>query len=86
MNGKVATANRLREGEIVYLTKKGEWASSLQEAWFIEDDDSELVKWTEKAMKERVVVDAYIIDVDFIDGEICVRSQRERIRATGPTV
>ena len=86
MNGKVATANRLREGDIVYLTKKGEWSSNLQEAWFIEGDDSELVRWTEKAVKDREVVDAYIIDVDYIDGEICARSQRERIRAAGPTV
>ena len=86
MSGKVATANRLREGDIVYLTKKGEWSSNLQEAWFIEGDDSELVRWTEKAVKDREVVDAYIIDVDYIDGEICARSQRERIRAAGPTV
>ena len=86
MTGKVATANRLREGDIVYLTKKGEWSSNLQEAWFIEGDDSELVRWTEKAVKDRVVVDGYIIDVDCIDGEICARSQRERIRAAGPTV
>ena len=86
MSGKVATANRLREGDIVYLTKEGEWSSNLQEAWFIEGDDSELVRWTEKAVKDRVVVDGYIIDVDCIDGEICARSQRERIRAAGPTV
>ena len=86
MSGKVATANRLREGDIVYLTKKGEWSSNLQEAWFIEGDDSELVRWSEKAIKDREVVDAYIIDVDYIDGKICARSQRERIRAAGPTV
>ena len=35
MSGKVATANRLRECDIVYLTRKGEWSSDLQEAWVI---------------------------------------------------
>ena len=86
MSGKVATANRLREGDIVYLTRKGEWSSDLQEARVIEGDDSELVGWAEKAVKDRDVVDAYIIEVDCIDGKICARSQRERIRAAGPTV
>ena len=66
MSGKAATANRLREGDIVYLTRKGEWSSDLQEAWVIEGDDSELVGWAEKAVKDRHVVDAYIIEVDSI--------------------
>ena len=86
MTGKVATANRLREGDLVYLIKKGGWSSKLQEAWVIEGDDSELVRCAEKAVKDRAVVDAYIIEVDCIDGEICARTQRERIRAAGPTV
>ena len=36
MIGKVATANRLREGDIVYLTEERVWSPNLQDAWVTE--------------------------------------------------
>ena len=86
MTGKVATANRLREGDIVYLTKEGEWSPNLQDAWLVVGDDSELTTSASKAEQMRDVVAAYLIEVECNDDKLCALSQRERIRAAGPTV
>lgn len=86
MKGKIATANRLREGDIVYLTKTGEWSLNMQDAWFVEGDGKNLIVTAQASVEERVVVETYLIEVDCVDGEIHALSQRERIRATGPTV
>ena len=86
MTGKVATANRLREGDIVYLTKEGEWSPNLQDAWLVVGDHTELTTSASKAEQMRDVVAAYLIEVERIDDKLCALSQRERIRAGGPTV
>ncbi len=86
MIGKVATANRLREGDIVYLTEERVWSSSLQDAWVVVGDDSELLMCVSESEKNRDVVAAYIIEVECVGTELSALSQRERIRAAGPTV
>ena len=86
MKGKVATANRLREGDIVYLTEGGEWSTNLQDAWLVSGDDTELMARASKAEELRDVVAAYLIEVERIGDDLCALSQRERIRAAGPTV
>ena len=86
MIGKVATANRLREGDIVYLTKERDWSPNLQDAWIVVGDDSELSRCASEAEKRRDVVAAYLIEVKRVGNELFALSQRERIRAAGPTV
>ena len=86
MKVKVATANRLREGNIVYLTEEDEWSANLQDAWFVSGDDTELMARASKAEKLRYVVAAYLIEVERVGDDLCALSQRERIRAAGPTV
>ena len=86
MIGKVVTANRLREGDIVYLTEQRAWSSNLQDAWVVAGDDSELLMWANEAEKKRDVVAAYLIEVERIGNQLSALSQRERIRALGPTV
>jgi hypothetical protein len=49
-------------------------------------DDSELTISASKAEQMRDVVAAYLIEVECIDDKLCALSQRERIRAAGPTV
>ena len=86
MIGKVATANRLREGDIVYLTEERVWSPNLQDAWVVVGDDSALLICVSEAEKNRDVVAAYIIEVEYVGSELSALSQRERIRAAGPTV
>ena len=86
MKGKVATANRLREGDIVYLTEGGQWSANLQDAWLVSGDDTELMACARKAEELRDVVAAYLIDVERVGDDLCALSQREKIRAAGPTV
>ena len=86
MKGKVATANRLREGDIVYLTEGGQWSANLQDAWLVSGDDTELMARVSKADELRDVVAAYLIEVERVGDDLCALSQRERIRAAGPTV
>ena len=86
MIGKVGTANRLREGGIVYLTEERVWSPNLQDAWVVVGDDSELLICVNEAEKNRDVVAAYIIEVESVGSELSALSQRERIRAAGPTV
>ena len=86
MIGKVATANRLREGDIIYLTEEKVWSPNLQDAWVVVGDDSELLMCVSEAEKNRDVVAAYLIEVEYAGTEISALSQRERIRAAGPTV
>ena len=86
MIGKVATANRLREGDIVYLTEQRVWSPNFQDAWVVVGDDAELLPWVSEAEKNRHVVAGYLIEVERVGSELSALSQRERIRAAGPTV
>ena len=86
MLGKVATANRLREGDIVYMTERKVWSPNLQDAWLVVGDVSELLTWISEAEEERHVVAAYLIEVERVGNKLSALTQRERIRAAGPTV
>ena len=86
MIGKVATANLLRGGEIVYFTPSGDWSENLQDAQIVYDDGSSLLQTASKGELQQIVIALYLIDVDKSDDQLSVLNQRERIRATGPTV
>ena len=86
MIGKVATANLLRGGEIVYFTTSGDWSENLQDAQIVYDDGSSLLQRASNGELQQIVIALYLIDVDKSDDQLSVLNQRERIRATGPTV
>ncbi len=86
MKGKIATANYLRGGEIVYFTDSGEWSSNLNDALIAFDDGAELLSSASMGEREQLVISLYLIDVEDTKDGLTVLSQRERIRATGPTV
>lgn len=86
MNGKVATANYLRGGEIVYFCESGKWSLHLDDALIVFDDGAQLLSSASIGEKEQLVVSLYLIDVEDTKDGLRVLSQRERIRATGPTV
>ena len=88
MSLKAITANRLRQGDIVYLTDSGKWSNHLNESR-ISDDDSvvqEMMAQAEADVAARLVVSVYAMEVVEIDGILQPLSTREIIRAAGPTV
>ncbi len=88
MSLKVLTANRLREGDVVYLSRAGRWTAELAEAATAEEAEQEaaLLTLAEAAVAEHRVVGPYLMTVALEDGRLRPLSQRERIRAAGPSV
>jgi len=88
MQGKVITANRLKNGEVVYLAPGGVWSNSLSKARFLADggEQKRLILMAEKDVAGQIVVGPYLMDADRENDTPSPISQRERIRASGPTV
>jgi hypothetical protein len=88
MPRQLVTANRLIDGEVVYLTREGGWSESLQDA--ASDDDearqAQLLARGEAAERSLDVVGPYLMPIELRAGEVLPLTQRERIRALGPTI
>ena len=84
---KILTANRLRDGEAVWLAADHSWAASIEAAEIARDKATEekLERAGKAALLKNEVVDVNLIDVAVADGEIRPLRLRERIRAAGPT-
>lgn len=84
---QVVTANFLRGGEIVYLTWDGDkagWSEKIRDAHVFEESRAEeMLVLANEEVDANVVISAYTIE---ITGAFEPLSQRERIRAQGPTV
>lgn len=88
MQSKVVTANTLVDGVVVYQGTEGKWTPLLADAHFVTDESEQarLLDAAQQDVTRRVIVDPYLMDVSIgADGPEPV-SQRERIRAAGPTV
>jgi hypothetical protein len=59
---KVVTANRLREGDVVYLTANNLWTPHHQEAELIEDEAHAQLRLLHAAGQKLIVVGAYLAD------------------------
>ena len=84
----ILTANRLRDGEVVYLTPAGGWSESLADAKLADgkDDSAALETRGQADEKALVVVSVYLMPVVLEDGIPRPTSQREIIRAKGPSI
>jgi hypothetical protein len=86
--GQVMTANRLRDGEVVFLTRSGRWDERIDEAVLA------LEPQAAKALEQRAAQDVaanhvtgpYLFDAERVNGAIRAIHMRERIRTLGPTV
>lgn len=87
-NLKVVTANRLREGDVVYLTDTGKWSTYLNESRASRDPAQIEAMLAEAAadVAARKIVAPYEMEVVEVDGILQPLSAREIIRAAGPTV
>ncbi|MGH6867253.1 MAG: DUF2849 domain-containing protein [Methyloceanibacter sp.] len=83
----VVTANRLTDGIVVYLAAAGAWTEQIENARVA--DTEEEVKALEaeaaEAVRERLVVAVYPMDVALKEGAVDPLSVRERIRASHRT-
>jgi Protein of unknown function (DUF2849) len=84
---QVLTANRLRDGEVVYW-RDGAWVEALAAAEPLADKDAAeaALKAAAQSVAARAVVNPYLFAVTGEAGAIRPVSEREIIRALGPTV
>lgn len=85
---KILAANRLRDGEAVWLAPDHSWAETIQAAEVARDKAAEerLEALGKLAFQRNEVVDVELIDVELVDGVIRPIRLRERIKAAGPTI
>ena len=86
--GKVATANRLSDGAVVFLTPAAVWSTDIDSAVVAVEPQAAaaLGEHGRQAEAANHVTGSYVIDVERRDGRVVPLHIRERIRALGPTV
>lgn len=84
---KVLTANRLTDGEAVWLSADHVWAETIDAAEIARDVAAEemLAEIGKASYLRDEVVDVELIDIQVVEGRIVPTRLRERIRAAGPT-
>jgi len=87
-DAQIVTANRLRDGAVVFLTGSGEWTTQVDDSEVARDaaTAARLQAIGERDMASHVVVGANLIEVTVNDRLIKPVSYRERIRAFGPSI
>lgn len=89
MSGFIVTANRLRDGRVVYFTSRPErWAEQIDaSAWGRDAAAGEaLLARAQADVAARVIVDPYVLEAQFGADGIQPLRLRERLRAAGPSV
>lgn len=85
---QIMTANRLLDGEVVYLTAGDHWSEFYGDAQIAKSKE-EAQTFAERARVAEArheIVDAYLIKVGRAeDGSLALLSMKERIRSQGPT-
>jgi hypothetical protein len=86
--GQLVTANRLRDGIAVFLTRSGEWSEVIDEAVLALEPQAAAALEARAKDDERktLVTGAYLIDAERLNGRVRAAHIRERMRALGPTV
>ncbi|MBD8892222.1 DUF2849 domain-containing protein [Roseibium litorale] len=84
---KIVTANRLIDGEVVWLGAGNAWVGQVSEALVLDgkDDVAAALAAGLASAERREVVDVYEVDVTEEDGKLVPVRLREKIRAKGPT-
>jgi hypothetical protein len=86
--GQALTANRLADGNVVFLTRAGEWSLSVDDAALAVEPDAAkaLEARGRQAEAANFVTGAYLFDAERRDSRVRALHIRERIRTLGPTV
>lgn len=85
---QMVVASRLSDGRVVFLTASGQWADRIQLGALAGStaEGENLLQAGRKGEADNLVVEAYLITVEIIDGKRRPIDWRESIRACGPTV
>lgn len=86
--GQLITANRLRDGIAVFLTRSGDWSEIIDDAALaLEPAAAAALEARAKEDETKTLVTgSYLIDAERLDGRVRASHIRERMRALGPTV
>ena len=86
--GQLVTANRLRDGIAVFMTRSGAWSEVIDEAVLALEPQAAAALEARAKEDERktLVTGAYLIDAERLNGRVRASHIRERMRALGPTV
>ena len=86
--GQLVTANRLRDGIAVFLTRAGEWSETIDDAALALEPEAAaaLEVRAKEDEKKTLVTGSYLVDAERVDGRVRASHIRERMRALGPTV
>lgn len=82
---KVITANRLREGDVVYFTADDRWTPFHHEAEFLEDEAHAQLRLLDAAAQKLVIVGAYLADAKAGANGPEPTHFRETFRTRGPS-
>ena len=86
--GQLVTANRLRDGIAVFLTRAGDWSESIDDAALALEPEAAaaLEARAKDDEKKTIVTGSYLVDAERLNGRVRASHIRERMRALGPTV
>ncbi len=86
--GQVMSANRLRDGEVVYLTRSSVWSEKIDDAVLALEPlaTAALEARAVESVKATLITGQYLVDAERVDGGIRATHIKERIRNLGPTV
>lgn len=82
------TANRLRDGAVVFLRDDGTWSTSIIGSAVARDAEAaaRLTALGAEAVAAQLIVAPYLFEVEAEDDRRTPQAYRERIRAFGPSV
>jgi len=81
----VVTANRLRDGAVVYRAELGGWTTSLEAAAIVHTAQDAKTLLAAASAEDLEAVGPYIAPVDTAGGVVMPGNLREQIRVSGPT-
>ena len=86
--GQLVTANRLRDGLAVFLTRTGIWSESIDKATLALEPRAAAALEARAKDDEtaNLVTGPYLVDAERRNGRVRAAHIRERMRALGPTV
>jgi hypothetical protein len=86
INGPVVvTANRLRDGAVVWRTADGQWSTQLADAAVVTNAPAATELLAEATTDGVTVVEPYVAPVEIGGNGVQPGNLRERIRLAGPT-
>ncbi len=87
-NQIAVTANRLSDGEVVWLGTNGRWVETVDSALVLstEEERAAALAQAHQADADNIVLEPYEIDVQAEQGAVIPVRLREQIRAAGPTM